>query len=166
MLIEQTAQWGGRAPVDGGEIAGKPVDNYVDETVAALEAMDNVTLRRRMMGAGVYDHGYVLSYERLTDHAPEMDGPRHRLWRIRAGHIVTATGAIERPLSFAGNDIPGDPGCAGVAHRQRADGAGQGVGHPGADGAWCLDRHGRQARDRCCRVFTSGRRFHPGNNSM
>ena len=107
MLIEQTAHWGGRAPVDGGEIAGKPVDNYVDETVAALEAMDNVTLRRRMMGAGVYDHGYVLSYERLTDHAPEMDGPRHRLWRIRAGHIVTATGAIERPLSFAGNDIPG-----------------------------------------------------------
>ncbi|MEO0381118.1 MAG: glycine cleavage T C-terminal barrel domain-containing protein, partial [Pseudomonadota bacterium] len=34
-------------------------------------------------------------------------GPRHRLWRIRAGHVITATGALERPLSFAGNDIPG-----------------------------------------------------------
>ncbi|MEM9638791.1 MAG: glycine cleavage T C-terminal barrel domain-containing protein, partial [Pseudomonadota bacterium] len=32
---------------------------------------------------------------------------RHRLWRIRAEHIVTATGAIERPLPFAGNDVPG-----------------------------------------------------------
>lgn len=107
LLMEQTAHWGGRAPVDGGTVAGGPVDKFVDDTVAALGAMENVTLRRRMMGAGVYDHGYVLGYERVTDHRPGMAGPRHRLWRIRAGHIVTATGAIERPLSFAGNDVPG-----------------------------------------------------------
>ncbi|WP_299206779.1 sarcosine oxidase subunit alpha family protein [uncultured Tateyamaria sp.] len=107
LLVEQTAHWGGRAPVDGGEVDGKPVDNVVDELVSELKAIPNVTMRTRLMGAGVYDHGYVLGYERLTDHAPELDGPRHRLWRIRAGHVVTATGAIERPLSFAGNDIPG-----------------------------------------------------------
>ena len=59
------------------------------------------------MGAGVHDHGYVLGYERVSDHAPNTDAPRHRLWRMRAGQIVTATGAIERPLSFAGNDLPG-----------------------------------------------------------
>ena len=59
------------------------------------------------MGAGVYDHGYVLAYERLTDHLADKTGPRHRLWRIRAQQIVTATGAIERPLSFANNDLPG-----------------------------------------------------------
>ncbi|MGB7243538.1 MAG: sarcosine oxidase subunit alpha family protein [Sulfitobacter sp.] len=107
MLMEQTPHWGGRAPVDGGTINGAPVETYVADTVAALRAMDNVTLRNRMMGAGVYDHGYVLGYEQLRDNAPQAPGPRHRLWRIRAGHIVTATGAIERPLSFAGNDIPG-----------------------------------------------------------
>ncbi|MGJ8610863.1 MAG: glycine cleavage T C-terminal barrel domain-containing protein, partial [Octadecabacter sp.] len=61
----------------------------------------------RCMGAGVYDHGYALAYERLTDHVADKDGPRHRLWRVRAKQIVTATGAIERPLSFAGNDVPG-----------------------------------------------------------
>ena len=59
------------------------------------------------MGAGVYDHGYALAYERVSDHTPGKDQPRHRLWRIRAKQIITATGAIERPLSFAGNDIPG-----------------------------------------------------------
>ena len=107
LLLEQTAHWGGRAPVDGGEISGAQPDAWVAETVAALEAMPNVTMRLRTMGAGVYDHGYVLGYERLRDHAPEAVGPRHRLWRIRAGHVVTATGAIERPLSFAGNDVPG-----------------------------------------------------------
>lgn len=107
LVLEQTAHWGGRAPVDGGTVNGKPVDKVVDELVAELSAMPNVRLRSRTMGAGVYDHGYVLGYERLTDHAPDTKGPRHRLWRIRARHTITATGAIERPLSFAGNDIPG-----------------------------------------------------------
>ena len=107
MLLEQTAHWGGRAPVDGGSVGGQPVEDFINDTVASLEAMENVTLRTRCMGSGVYDHGYALGYERLTDHAPDTEGPRHRLWRIRARQIVTATGALERPLSFAGNDIPG-----------------------------------------------------------
>ena len=107
ILLEQTEHWGGRAPVDGGTIDGGPVDKFVDETLSALRDMPNVKLRNRTMGAGVYDHGYVLGYERLADHAPGDNGPRHRLWRIRAAQIITATGAIERPLSFAGNDIPG-----------------------------------------------------------
>ncbi|MDR9485702.1 MAG: sarcosine oxidase subunit alpha family protein [Sediminimonas sp.] len=107
LVMEQTPHWGGRAPVDGGEVDGKPAEAFIDAAVAELEAMDNVTLRLRCMGAGVYDHGYVLGYERLSDHAPGADGPRHRLWRVRAGQVITATGAIERPLSFAGNDVPG-----------------------------------------------------------
>ncbi|MEM6760998.1 MAG: sarcosine oxidase subunit alpha family protein [Pseudomonadota bacterium] len=107
MLLEQTAHWGGRAPIDGGTVDDTPVDKVVDSLIAELSAMDTVTCVSRCMGAGVYDHGYVLGYERLRDHAPLAAGPRHRLWRIRAAQIVTATGAIERPLSFAGNDIPG-----------------------------------------------------------
>ena len=107
LVMEQTAHWGGRAVVDGGTISGDSVDAFVSKTVAELEAMENVTLKTRMMAAGVYDHGYVLGYERVTDHAPDLAGPRHRLWRIRTSQIITATGAIERPLSFAGNDIPG-----------------------------------------------------------
>ncbi|MGD9864020.1 MAG: glycine cleavage T C-terminal barrel domain-containing protein, partial [Pseudodonghicola sp.] len=101
------AHWGGRAAVDGGEIDGQAPEAWIAETLAALKAMPNVTLRHRCMGAGVYDHGYVLGYERLTDHCPGAEGPRHRLWRIRARQVITATGAIERPLSFAGNDVPG-----------------------------------------------------------
>ena len=107
LVMEQTAEWGGRAVVDGVEIAGKPADEWVRGAVEALEKMENVTLRTRCMGAGVYDHGYILGYERLTDHDPALKGPRHRLWRIRAKQTITATGAIERPLSFAGNDLPG-----------------------------------------------------------
>lgn len=107
LVLEQNSHWGGRAPVDGGTIDGEAPEVWIEKTLSELRGMDNVTLRDRCMGSGVYDHGYALGYERLTDHAPGQGGPRHRLWRIRAGQIVTATGAIERPLSFAGNDVPG-----------------------------------------------------------
>ena len=107
LIMEQTTDWGGRAMVDGGSVDGAPVDKFVQKILNELQESSNVTLRTRMMGAGVYDHGYILGYERVRDHEPDVAGPRHRLWRIRAGRIVTATGAIERPISFAGNDIPG-----------------------------------------------------------
>ncbi|WP_372840376.1 sarcosine oxidase subunit alpha family protein [Phaeovulum sp.] len=107
LLLEQTPHWGGRAPVDGIEIEGKPADAWVAETVAALAAMPNVILRNRCMVAGVYDHGYVVAQEAVADHLPGADLPRHRLWRIRAGRVIAATGAIERPLAFAANDTPG-----------------------------------------------------------
>ncbi|NNE81883.1 MAG: sarcosine oxidase subunit alpha family protein [Silicimonas sp.] len=107
LLVEQTAHWGGRAVVDGEEIDGLAAEDWVTRTIGELEGMENVRIRSRTMGAGVYDHGYTLLYERLTDHAPDPSLVRQRLWKVRAGQIVTATGSIERPISFAGNDLPG-----------------------------------------------------------
>ena len=107
ILLEQNAHWGGRAPVDGDMLEGETAEEWIKSALDALATMKNVTLRNRCTGAGVYDHGYVLANERVADHTPGDGRPKQRLWRIRAGHIVTATGAIERPLSFAGNDIPG-----------------------------------------------------------
>ncbi len=47
---------------------------------------------------GRYDSNYLMAAER---------GARPRLWHIRARRVVLATGAIERPLVFPGNDRPG-----------------------------------------------------------
>ena len=52
LLMEQTAQLGGRARIDGGEIDGKAIDAWMKDTTAALEGMDNVTIRHRMNGCG------------------------------------------------------------------------------------------------------------------
>lgn len=101
-LLEQEATFGGRSGVDAPE-AAEAARGLAED----LAGMENVRMIPRCMGAGVYDHGYVLGYQRLTDHLSVKTGPRHRLWRIRAGQVITATGAIERPLSFAGNDVPG-----------------------------------------------------------
>ncbi|MEH6788332.1 MAG: sarcosine oxidase subunit alpha family protein [Paracoccus sp. (in: a-proteobacteria)] len=102
VVLEQGAIWGGRTPVDhkGGQ---KAVDMLLDR----LRGMKNVTLRRNTMATGLYDHGYLLAREALADHDIEAAIPRQRLWRIRAGRVITATGALERPLAFACNDLPG-----------------------------------------------------------
>ncbi len=107
LLLEQAPQLGGRAPVDDAQIDGQPVDTWLALMEEDLAARDGLTIRTRTCAFGVYDHGYVLADERLADHTPGDGRPKHRLWRIRAGRIVIATGAIERPLAFAGNDIPG-----------------------------------------------------------
>ncbi len=106
-IVEQTAHWGGRAPVDGDVIDGKTASDWVDAAVRTLSLMDNVTMRLRTLAAGGHDHGYILLDEKVADHTPGDGRPRHRLWRMRVARTVAATGAIERPLSFAGNDIPG-----------------------------------------------------------
>ena len=41
--------------------------------------------------------------------------PRQRLWKIRAKAVVLASGAIERPIAYANNDLPGTM-LAGAAH--------------------------------------------------
>ncbi len=103
ILLEQTAHWGGRAIADGSDADRE----LVSVTAQVLGKMQNVEMRLRCMVSGVYDHGYALADEKLADHSPGDGRPKHRLWRIRTGKIVAASGAIERPLSFAGNDIPG-----------------------------------------------------------
>jgi sarcosine oxidase subunit alpha len=49
---------------------------------------------------GVYQHNLACVWERRP-------GQSDALWRIRAGQIILATGAIERPLVFPDNDRPG-----------------------------------------------------------
>ncbi|MEM6488633.1 MAG: 2Fe-2S iron-sulfur cluster-binding protein, partial [Pseudomonadota bacterium] len=109
LLVEQTPHWGGRALAeDDTTVDGLPIADWAAREAAALAAMPGVHLRSRTMAAGLYDHGWALLYERSADHLTgAADGPRHRLWKVRAKQIVIATGAIERPLTFACNDRPG-----------------------------------------------------------
>ncbi len=51
---------------------------------------------------GVYDHAYVVAVQRNP-----VPGTEGRLWRIRAGRVVLATGATERGIVFADDDRPG-----------------------------------------------------------
>ena len=94
----------------GGFLQDAADTGWLDETVAALERMGNVRVLTRTTVTGYYDHNFLIALERVTDHLGPLAParlPRQRLWRIRAGRVVLATGALERPLVFANNDRPG-----------------------------------------------------------
>ena len=94
----------------GGTLLGSADTGRHGEATAGLEAMDNVRVLTRTAVTGYYDHNFLVALERVTDHlGPGAPAhlPRQRLWRIRAGRVVLATGALERPLVFANNDRPG-----------------------------------------------------------
>jgi sarcosine oxidase subunit alpha len=94
----------------GGGLLSEPARQaWLDDCVAALRAMPEVTLMPRTNVFGCYDHNTVGAVERVADHLPEPPPhtPRQRYWTIRARSLVLATGAHERLIAFPGNDRPG-----------------------------------------------------------
>jgi sarcosine oxidase subunit alpha len=79
---------------------------HLNIETTGLAAYDIQILTRTTV-FGVYDGGTYGALQRLTDHLPTAPGPRQRLIKIVAKRSVLATGAIERPLVFGNNDLPG-----------------------------------------------------------
>jgi sarcosine oxidase subunit alpha len=75
----------------------------------AEPALDNVRIMPRTTVFGVYDGGTYGAIERVADHlpTPARGQPRQRFWKIVAKRSVLASGAIERPIVFGNNDLPG-----------------------------------------------------------
>jgi sarcosine oxidase, subunit alpha len=99
-------------PVIGGSllaapatIDGEPADLWLAAARAELVRMEQVTLLRDATVFGHYDHNLFAIAERGSE-APSGQ-PRQRLWKVRAGRAIFATGAVERPLVFPDNDRPG-----------------------------------------------------------
>lgn len=92
----------------GGALADPSLWPWLERSVKALAEAPNVTILMRTTAFGYYHDNFIGAVEGMTDHLPEIgDGPREKLWRIRAGEVILAQGAIERPLVFDGNDTPG-----------------------------------------------------------
>jgi sarcosine oxidase subunit alpha len=108
ILADGDARMGGRLLAERHAIADEPGNVWVDRTLTELAAMPNVRLLPRTTVFGAYDGEYG-AIEHLTDHiaATTPGKPRQRLWKIVARRSILATGAVERPLVFAGNDRPG-----------------------------------------------------------
>jgi heterotetrameric sarcosine oxidase alpha subunit len=109
ILADEDFRLGGRLLSEQLSIDGKPAAAWLHAVTAELEALDNVTLMPRTTIFGVYDGGTYAAVERIADHVaePGEHQPRQRSWRIAAKRAVLASGAIERGIAFAGNDLPG-----------------------------------------------------------
>ena len=121
LLCEQQGDLGGWLLCSDEQVAGVPAESWREQALQELAAMQEVTVLPRTTAFGYHDHNLLTLAERCTDHLPDAlsgtphaaagHGPRglfrERLWKVRTAQVVLATGAIERPLVFANNDLPG-----------------------------------------------------------
>ncbi len=109
ILCDENPSWGGGLQDPDAVIDGKSVDDWITDTTRELAACPDVVLLSRTTAFGYYDGNLVGAVERVTDHLakPPPFAPRQRLWKIRAGAVVLATGALERSIAYMNNDLPG-----------------------------------------------------------
>ena len=109
LIADEQSELGGQLLGSNEIIDGRPGAEWVNEAVAELVTYENVQVLRRTTVFGYYSHNFLGLLERRSDHLPPGagTGPRQRVWRVRAGRVVLAAGAIERPLVFPNNDRPG-----------------------------------------------------------
>jgi heterotetrameric sarcosine oxidase alpha subunit len=107
IVCDENYWWGG-GWLDG-RIDERAASEWIAATVRDLTSRPDVTLLPRTTAFGYYDGNLVGASERVTDHlpAPPAHMPRQRLWKIRAKAVVLASGAFERPIAYANNDLPG-----------------------------------------------------------
>ncbi len=97
----------------GGSLLAQAVDSAaahgLAQLLADLQATGRVRLLTRSTAFGLYDGNTVGIVERTEPGFADASRgrPRQRLHVLRAASVVLACGALERPLVFSGNDLPG-----------------------------------------------------------
>ncbi len=107
ILIDERAVPGGSLLGAAGAIDGRSAPDWAAASASEIAAEPETRLLLRTTAFGRYDHNCVMAVERIADGEASGHGPRERLWQIRAGTVILATGAHEQPLLFGGNDLPG-----------------------------------------------------------
>ncbi len=106
VLADQLPELGGSLLDDLDE----STDGWRQAAIAELSTLAEVTRLTRTVVTGYFDHNFLIACESVTDHlgpGAQPHLPRLRLWRIRAGQVVLASGAYERAIGFQANDLPG-----------------------------------------------------------
>ncbi|MBB4398501.1 sarcosine oxidase subunit alpha family protein [Bradyrhizobium sp. ERR14] len=109
IICDEDFRLGGRLLAERRAIDGRPAVDWLADTLAELASLSEVRLMPRTSVFGLYDHGIYGAVERVNDHVavPPAHQPRQRGWRIYAKRAILASGALERPIVFPGNDRPG-----------------------------------------------------------
>lgn len=109
IICDEDFRLGGRLLAERREINGRPAADWLAATLAELASLSEVRFMPRTSVFGLYDHGVYGAVERVNDHVavPPPHQPRQRGWRIYAKRAILASGALERPIVFPGNDRPG-----------------------------------------------------------
>jgi sarcosine oxidase subunit alpha len=112
MLVDEQAEMGGWLLSEHDAVLDRFAGPaWLRSSLAELDQMPNVTRLARTTAFAMHDANLVHAVELRQDHiapaARNPEQPRQRMHKIRARQVVLATGAIERPLVFGNNDLPG-----------------------------------------------------------
>ena len=103
MIADEGTEAGGSLLNRRLTIGGASALDWVTEVVSELASLPNVTHLQNATVWAYREHNYLMVNER----APNNPSLLERNWRVRAKHVICATGAIERMLVFGNNDRPG-----------------------------------------------------------
>jgi len=106
IIAEQDFECGGRLLATNTLINDAPVTVWFASLLGELAPSRNVTLLTATTCFGLYDHGVAGLLQRV-DLGNKPSAVRQRYWRVHAKQTLLATGAIEQPLVFEHNDLPG-----------------------------------------------------------
>jgi len=103
ILVEQDVILGASLIRDRQELDG----SWVEATQARIRAAGGRILTRTT-ASGYWEHDLVTLTQRISEPGQiPTAGVAQRLWHVRAGQVILATGSIERPIAFSHNDRPG-----------------------------------------------------------
>ena len=114
LLVEQDVEPGGSLLHDATEIDGRPSDEWLAAALRELAPGKNVRMMFCATAVGYYDHNVLAIHDRSM--AYQANRSFETFYKVRAGEVVLATGAIEQPLLFCNNDLPGIM-LAGAMHK-------------------------------------------------
>ena len=113
LLIEEKNYLGGETIYQDSEhfkINNQTSGSWLDKEINEIKKIKNLEIKTRTSVAAFHGYNFLLARENLTDHLSidqRTNKTRQRLLKIRAKKVITATGALERPLIFDNNDRPG-----------------------------------------------------------
>jgi len=113
LLVEEKPNLGGSTIYQNSDyfkINNQTSSSWLEKEINEIKKLKNLEIKTRTSVAAYHGYNFLLARENLTDHLPielKKDKIRHKLLKIRAKKVITATGSIERPMIFDNNDRPG-----------------------------------------------------------
>ena len=113
LLVEESFYLGGSTIYKNSDffkINNQISNSWLEKEINEIKKIKNLEIKTRTSLAAFHNYNFLLARENLTDHLPlsqRENKVRHRLLKIRAKKVITATGSLERPLIFDNNDRPG-----------------------------------------------------------
>ncbi len=103
MVVEQDFRAGGGLLHSSAKVDDMPAVQWAQSLLQELENSSNVTILRNSTAWGYLEGNMVCVVQRDVESGEQVVW-NHKIWAKR---VILASGAIERPICFVNNDLPG-----------------------------------------------------------